>query len=60
MGAKIRVLLVNQIRLLLNVIATALMSPVIEYAQLLDNVETGVGEADDLTPREREILESIA
>ncbi len=40
-------------------IAAALMSRVAEYAQLLDEVETGVGEADDLTAREQEILELI-
>jgi DNA-binding NarL/FixJ family response regulator len=40
-------------------IATALMSRVAEYAQLLDQVATGVGGADDLTPREQEILELI-
>ena len=40
-------------------IAAALMSRVSEYAQLLDDVETGVGEAADLTPREREILDLI-
>jgi DNA-binding NarL/FixJ family response regulator len=37
-------------------IAAALMSRVAEYAQLLDDVEAGVGEAADLTPREQEIL----
>jgi DNA-binding NarL/FixJ family response regulator len=36
------------------------MSRVAEYAQLLDQVETGVGEAADLTPREQEILELIS
>lgn len=41
-------------------IAAALISRVAEYAQLLDQVETGVGEADDLTPRERETLDLIA
>ena len=41
-------------------IAAALMSRVAEYAQLLDQVETGVGEAADLTPREQEILELIS
>lgn len=41
-------------------IAAALMSRVAEYAQLLDDVETGVGEADDLTPREQEILDLVA
>jgi DNA-binding NarL/FixJ family response regulator len=40
-------------------IAAALMSRVAEYAQLLDQVEVGIGEADDLTPREQEILELI-
>ena len=40
-------------------IAAALMSRVAEYAQLLDDVEAGIGEADDLTPREREILDLI-
>jgi DNA-binding NarL/FixJ family response regulator len=40
-------------------IAAALMSRVTEYAQLLDQVEAGIGEADDLTPREQEILELI-
>lgn len=40
-------------------IAAALMSRVAEYAQLLGDVETGVGEAADLTPREQEILELI-
>ena len=40
-------------------IAAALMSRVAEYAQLLDDVEAGVGEAADLTPREQEILELI-
>ena len=40
-------------------IATALMSRVAEYAQLLDQVETGVGRADDLTSREQEILELV-
>lgn len=37
-------------------IAAALMSRVSEYAQLLDQVEAGIGEVDDLTPREQEIL----
>ena len=41
-------------------IAAALMSRVAEYAQLFNQVETGIGEADDLTPREQEILELIA
>lgn len=40
-------------------IAAALMSRVTAYAQLLDQVEAGIGEADDLTPREQEILELI-
>jgi DNA-binding NarL/FixJ family response regulator len=40
-------------------IAAALMSRVAEYAQLLDDVQAGVGEAADLTPREQEILELI-
>ena len=40
-------------------IAAALMSRVAEYAQLLDDVETGVGEAANLTPREQEILSLI-
>jgi DNA-binding NarL/FixJ family response regulator len=40
-------------------IAAALMSRVTEYAQLLDQVEAGIGVADDLTPREEEILELI-
>jgi DNA-binding NarL/FixJ family response regulator len=40
-------------------IAAALMSRVAEYAQLLDRVEAGIGEVDDLTPREQEILELI-
>ena len=39
--------------------AAALMSRVTAYAQLLDQVEAGIGEADDLTPREQEILELI-
>jgi DNA-binding NarL/FixJ family response regulator len=41
-------------------IAAALMSRVAEYAQLLDQVEAGIGEADDLTPREQEILALIS
>jgi two-component system nitrate/nitrite response regulator NarL len=41
-------------------IAAALMSRVTEYAQLLDEVEVGVGEAETLTPREQEILDLIA
>ena len=40
-------------------IAAALMSRVTEYAQLLNRVEVGIGEADDLTPREQEILDLI-
>lgn len=40
-------------------IAAALMSRVTEYAQLLDQVEAGIGEVDDLTPREQEILDLI-
>ena len=40
-------------------IAAALMSRVTEYAQLLNQVETGIGNVDDLTPREREILDLI-
>jgi DNA-binding NarL/FixJ family response regulator len=41
-------------------IATALMSRVAEYAQLLDDVETGVSDIADLTPREEEILNLIS
>jgi DNA-binding NarL/FixJ family response regulator len=37
-------------------IAAALMSRITEYAQLLNQVEAGIGEANDLTPREHEIL----
>jgi DNA-binding NarL/FixJ family response regulator len=37
-------------------IAAALISRVTEYAQLLNQVEAGIGEADHLTPREQEIL----
>jgi DNA-binding NarL/FixJ family response regulator len=40
-------------------IAAALMSRVTEYAQLLNQVDAGIGEADDLTPREQEILDLI-
>jgi DNA-binding NarL/FixJ family response regulator len=40
-------------------IAAALMSRVAEYAQLLNQVDAGIGEADDLTPREQEILDLI-
>jgi len=40
-------------------IAAALMSRIAEYAQLLDEVETGIGSTADLTPREQEILELI-
>jgi DNA-binding NarL/FixJ family response regulator len=40
-------------------IAAALMSRVGELAQLFADVESGLSEAADLTPREREILELI-
>ena len=40
-------------------IAAALMSRVGELAQLFADVESGISEAADLTPREREILELI-
>jgi DNA-binding NarL/FixJ family response regulator len=40
-------------------IAAALMSRVAEYAQLLDDVDAGVGVAADVTPREQEILDLI-
>ena len=40
-------------------IAAALMSRVTEYAQLWNQVEAGIGEADALTPREQEILDLI-
>jgi len=40
-------------------IAAALMSRVGELAQLFADVESGLNEAADLTPREREILELI-
>jgi two-component system nitrate/nitrite response regulator NarL len=40
-------------------IAAALMSRVTEYAQLLNQVEAGIGNVDDLTPREQEILDLI-
>jgi DNA-binding NarL/FixJ family response regulator len=40
-------------------IAAALRRRVSEYAQLLEGVEVGVGEAEELTPREQEILELI-
>jgi DNA-binding NarL/FixJ family response regulator len=40
-------------------IAAALMSRVAKYAQLFDEVEAGMHEQADLTPREREILELI-
>lgn len=40
-------------------IAAALMTRLAEYAQLLDDVEVGVGEAETLTPREQETLELI-
>lgn len=40
-------------------IAAALMSRVAEYAQLLDQVESGVGLAAELTAREQEILELV-
>jgi two-component system nitrate/nitrite response regulator NarL len=40
-------------------IAAALMSRVAEYAQLLDEVETGFGDTADLTPREEEIMALI-
>lgn len=41
-------------------IASALISRVAEYAQLLDQVESGVGGGAELTPREQEILALIA
>lgn len=40
-------------------IAYRLMSKVAEFAQLLDDVEVGVDEISQLTPREQEILELI-
>jgi DNA-binding NarL/FixJ family response regulator len=40
-------------------IAGALMSRVSEWAQLFEDIEAGVAETADLTPREREILELI-
>jgi RNA polymerase sigma factor (sigma-70 family) len=40
-------------------IAGALMSRVTELAQLFADIESGINEAVDLTPREREILELI-
>jgi DNA-binding NarL/FixJ family response regulator len=40
-------------------IAGALMSRVTEWAQLFEDIEAGVVETADLTPREREILELI-
>lgn len=41
-------------------IAAALISRVAEYAQLLDQVESGVGDGDELTSREHEILDLVA
>lgn len=40
-------------------IAAALMSRVTELAQLFAEIESGISESADLTPREREILELI-
>jgi DNA-binding NarL/FixJ family response regulator len=40
-------------------IAAALMSRVTELAQLFADIESGINEAVDLTPREHEILELI-
>jgi RNA polymerase sigma factor (sigma-70 family) len=40
-------------------IAAALMTRVTELAQLFADIESGINEAIDLTPREREILELI-
>ena len=40
-------------------IAAALMSRVTEYAQLFTQVDAGIGETNDLTPRERQILDLI-
>lgn len=40
-------------------IAGALMSRVTEWAQLFEDIEAGVAETADLTPREREILDLI-
>jgi len=41
-------------------VAAALMSRVAELAQVLENVKPEIGEAAELTPREREILELLA
>jgi two-component system NarL family response regulator len=41
-------------------IAGALMSRVTEWARLFEDIETGIAETADLTPREREILDLIA
>ena len=41
-------------------IAAALMSRVTRYAQLLSDVDLGLHQEADLTPREREVLELIA
>lgn len=40
-------------------VAYRLMSKVAEFAQLLDDIEVGVDEISQLTPREREIIELI-
>jgi two-component system nitrate/nitrite response regulator NarL len=40
-------------------IVAALMSRVTEWAQLFADIEAGISESADLTPREREILELI-
>lgn len=40
-------------------LAYRLMAKVAEFAQLLDDVEVGIDEISELTPREREILEMI-